>query len=146
MPIPYGCLIKIIYPSEFSISSELTTISGTGFLQGEGSAPITFTAEPYENREILFSACKENFGSITTGSLTLALVHNQEQKKETASFQIFMTDESDTAFEHVFQQITEGFSVGIEQQKAGFMTGEIEPSSLVIQTATTFRFTLQPSN
>lgn len=44
MPIPYGCRIKLIYPPEFTITSELTSITGTGFLEGEGGAPLNFQA------------------------------------------------------------------------------------------------------
>lgn len=61
MPVTRGCLVRLVYPEEFTIDGQLVSVTGTGFLEAEG-ATHNFISEPYEERTITFNACEKNYG------------------------------------------------------------------------------------
>lgn len=83
MPIQKNCRIKIVYPSEFTIDSNLNFLEGSGFFMSAG--PIRFEVYPDKNT-LIVSACEQNFGSFTNGVLTVSRVLNQEYVHKTGSF------------------------------------------------------------
>jgi len=129
MPLQQNCLVKIQYPSDFKIDKTLTSVEGSGFFAPIGSIKIT---PNYEENSLEVEACQLNFGSFTTGILTLSKVMNQPFVEDSGSFKISMTDKTDIEYNKVFQVVIEGFIVREDQQRAGAMTGSIVASSQLV--------------
>lgn len=70
---------------------------------------------------------------------------NQVYIHDSASFEIYMTEEKDKTFSRVYQKITSGFIVLQDWQRPGDMQGKIEASSTLVQTFAHLSFELEPS-
>ena len=101
IPVQRGCLVKIEYPSDFTIDDSLGSVAGTGFFAPLGGT-VPFTADPSANT-VVVEGCAKNYGSTTFGVLTLSQVLNQPYVKASGTFKLRMTEEGDDSFDHVYQ-------------------------------------------
>lgn len=121
MPIAKGCRFKIIYPPEYTVDRQLTSIQGSGFFQPLGGQ-VEFThSETTNSVEII--GCRVNYGIFTSGIIILRSVLNQQFVKTSESFQLLMTEFSDVTYSKVYQKLTTGFIIPDTQQRPGDMKG-----------------------
>ena len=106
------CYVKVQFPSDFTLDSQLLSVSGTNFLQQQSGSSHTLLERNTSSRIIEFQACMSTWGAESNGSIIFSRVKNPEYIKETGTFKIYIATDND--FDDLIAQQTSDLKLGVD--------------------------------
>ena len=89
-----SCFFRITVPDDFTVDNQLVSVTGSGFLAPYTGTQVNLFPRNTNSRTFAFEACRKDWGSNPTGTLTFSRIKNPSFKRQTNTFTIEIAADS----------------------------------------------------